>query len=230
MGNWSSKRIPPKYRYLQKQIDKVLSFIENLPEPDRDFSSLSSYERDLVEFLNGAMALAIRDQYEEEKKQGYTHSVIKLDAKLTDRYAAQYLKKEEIERAKILFKSCPNKIKAKKINQWYREPKNNLITFLSNQQNSYNWLPQGYLNYKNLRWVAWEELITLVRKNGYDVDNDDERNITKLDDWTVAEKNKIVHLYLEMINNEKITNRFNSQIDDSKKRYIIRERFFIYTR
>jgi hypothetical protein len=84
-----------------------------------------------------------------------------------------------------------------------------LIDFLSEQQNLYAWIPgPSRLAPSQLTWVAWDELLSLMTKHGYDFNSDDTSKLRPLKEWPVKEKQKVVHLYLEMVTFEEIKNKF----------------------
>lgn len=230
MKNLLNNRAPRRYRQLQKQIDEIRDFVDSLPKPSPDYSALTPYERDLVEIYEGCLALAAREQQNEDEKQGYSNQIIKLNINLLMPFLSEYLSNDEIEQARNVFNNIPKTIGKKPDRHWTREAKPNLLRFISNEQNDRDWLPKGHLNYKNLRWVGWDELLSLFKNNGYIIEGDDIRQIKSIEQWKNDEKWTLTHLYLEMIDDDALTEYYNSKIKDSRKRFIIRKRFYVYTR
>lgn len=230
MKNSSNKRIPQKYRYLQKKIDEIHEFFNKIPTPSPDYAAFPPHERDLVELYHGCLALAAREQKNQLEKLGYETDTIKLDEKLFASIASQYFTKDDLLKAKELTRNAPTTIGPKKDRFWFREPIQNLIAYLNNAKMAYSWLPQGRINYANLTWVAWEELLTLLDKYGYERETDRIENVIPCENWSAADRWILIRLYLEMIDDDTITNRFNLKQGHGKKKFVIRRRLYFFAR
>lgn len=230
LKNWSSKKVPAKYNYLQKQIDKIWNFIEGLPAPSLDLAAFPPPERDLVETLYGCALLAAREREEENKELGYSNSVISINDKLIDIFALEYLSMDELNKARQLINKAPSTLNKKNDRFWYRDPKPNLFLFLEKQQNLNQFLPKGRINFNNLTWTGWEELLILAEKHGYIRFSDDTINMIQTKDWQPDQQRKLIHLFLEAINDKKITEIFNTPEINKRGNYTIRKRFYYFTR
>ena len=231
MENWSSKRVPAKYRYLQKHIDEIWKLRKKLPGFSPDFSGLRPEERDLVETFFGCMLLVIREKKSENGIEYLKNTPSSIDEDAFLAKLKEYLTDEEIDKARQIFHEAPLTIYRGRENVWSREDRPNLLLFLEQQQSIVEWLPQrGHLNDKNLTWTSWEELINILKNYGYDRNNDEISQTKSLNYLKNEEKKIIVRIYLEMIDSKQLLNAFNALIKDPKKKYILRKRISIFCR
>jgi hypothetical protein len=184
LPRWSSEIVPAKYRHFQKRLDAINATLSELPKPSLDFSALKPKQRDLIEIYYRCLLKVKRNQNFENDKN------------------------EISETCKIL-KDPPLLISKEDIRFWEREHPPHLMNFLSEQQNLYKWIPSpGNLWPSQLTWVAWDELLNLLIKYQYDFNFDDVSTIVALNDWAISDKQKIVHLYLEMITSEETKRKY----------------------
>lgn len=230
MENWSSKRVPAKYRYLQKHIEEIWKLRESLPSLSYDFSGLKAEERDLAETYYGCILQTARKQKGANGEILSNNSPLKLDQEQFLSSLREYLKEEDISRAKTIFFNVPLTIYKGRDNIWTRENRPKLMIFLEEQQSILNWLPSGSINEKNLTWMSWEELINIAELQGYRRQNDDVRRLESFDTLKNVQKRILVRIYLEMIDSEKVTESVNSTVKDHNHRYILRKRVHLFRR
>lgn len=201
MPRWSSEIVPAKYRHFQKRLDAINATLSELPKPSLDFSALKPKQRDLIEIYYRCLLKVKRNQnFENDKNIDMQGTIIKQE--LLHKLSV-FMTENEISETFQILKDPPLLISKEDIRFWEREHPQHLMNFLSEQQNLYKWIPSpGKLWPSQLTWVAWDELLNLLIKYQYDFNFDDVSTIVALNDWAISDKQKIVHLYLEMITSE----------------------------
>ena len=209
MKNLSKSRILPKYRYLQKQIDLINESINKLPGPQIDFSVLSPRERDLLEIFYGC---AYKVQKEILVQSGYQSPKISFNEILKfprfQELLSSYVNDKELELIANLLREGPKFISKNKIVMWYREERNELMSFFRNEQKLHRWLPQGELNEKSITWVSWDQILKVASLYGYQIDQDATNELISIQNWKRNDKNIICYRFLDMIGSEKIKDIF----------------------
>lgn len=209
MPKWSSNSFPSKYRHLQKRIEAIEEAVNALPKPTIDFFALSSKERDLIDtYYHYIFVLrekqktnGIERGIDKNKNENYNRELFAL--------LRQTLNEDEISELLILLKNIPSRIARHVDAFWNRDHPPQLMSFLSEQQELHAWIPgPSKLAPWQLTWVAWDELLSLMTKHGYDRQSDDVSKLRPLKQWPMNEKKKIVHLYLEMISSEQIRSEY----------------------
>lgn len=225
MPKWSSEKTPSKYRHLEKRLDALNQTLNSLPTPQIDFFALSYKQRDLFEiYQHCAIRVLKSDEFMSYDKASEYRQFEIVNNQLNQKLNELLDENDILELANIL-KNPPQLIQ--KDYQLFHNPiyPPNLMHFLSEQQDLYGWIPQpGRLLPLKLTWVAWDELMSLMVKHGYNFDLDDVSKIRPLKEWPVTDKRTIVHLYLEMIASEETRKNFLAVQDYNGKPAPIRKR------
>lgn len=225
MPKWSSEKTPSKYRNLEKRLEALNQTLNSLPKPQIDFFALSYRQRDLIEiYLHCAMRVLKSDEYRNYDQNSEDTKLEVFNNQLIQKLKENVDENDVLELAKIL-NNPPQLIQ--KNDQLFHNPiyPPNLMDFLAEQQGLYGWIPQpGRLLPLQLTWVAWDELMSLMAKHGYNFDLDDVSRVRTLKEWPMTDKRKIVHLYLEMISSEETRNKFLAVQNYDEKILPIRKR------
>lgn len=206
-----SESIPVKYRHLQKRLDAIDKTLRSLPHENIDFFALLPKQRDLIEIYYRCIVessnkdnLDRNDKVSEKDKLDQQTEIFRQELK-------KILSEDEICELVDLLNDPPQIIQRDYDMLPERRHPAKLMHFLSEQQDLYAWIPgPGRLWPPRLTWVAWDELLTLMMRYGYDQDADDTSKVKSLSEWQTGDKRQIIHLYLEMIVSDEIRNEFRA--------------------
>lgn len=209
MPKWSNDTFPAKYRHLAKRIEAIEEAVRALPKPTLDFFALSPNERDLIDTYYHYIFVLREKQNTDGIERGINNNKDENYSRDLLALLKQTLTEDEINELLILLKNLPSRISRHFDAFWKRDHPPQLMSFLSEQQKLHAWIPgPDKLVPSQLTWVAWDELLSLTTKHGYDLQSDDVSKLRPLKQWPMNEKKKIVHLYLEMISSEDIRNEY----------------------
>lgn len=225
MPKWSSEKTPSKYRHLEKRLEALNQTLNSLPKPEIDFYALSPKQRDLIEIFQNCMRIVFNS--EEFNSYSSTSEEIRMRNfnQLINHKLNEIIDEGDILELTRILNDPPQLIQ--KNYQPFHNPiyPPNLITFLCKQQDLYAWIPQpGKLLPLQLTWVAWDELMSIMQKHGYNFELDDVSELRPLNEWPLTDKRTIVHLYLEMIASEETRKKFLAVQDYNGKTAPIRKR------
>ena len=225
MPKWSSEKTPSKYRHLEKRLEELNQTLNSLPKPEIDFYALSPKQRDLIEIFQYCMRIVFNS--EEFNSYSSTSEEIRMRHfnQLLNHKLNEIIDEGNILELTRILNDPPQLIQ--KNYQPFHNPiyPPNLINFICEQQDLYAWIPQpGKLLPLQLTWVAWDELMSIMQKHGYNFELDDVSELRPLKEWPLTDKRTIVHLYIEMIASEETKNNFLAVQDNIGKRLPIRKR------